>query len=130
MCVKAGFCRIQSQFGCFIRVHAPNHQIKSCFAVQYIFTYLIQASVHTNLKSFMALYIVVPACSYASIESSYSAGVEMIAVGLLAEKADIKYNPLLTTPEELVNSIKSLGFGASLIDTIDINDGKIELLVK
>ena len=51
-------------------------------------------------------------------------------MGLLAEKADIKYNPLLTTPQDLVNSIKSLGFGASLIDTNDINDGKIELMVK
>jgi len=50
-------------------------------------------------------------------------------VGLLAEKADIKYNPSLTTPEDLVNSIKSLGFGASLIDTISINEGKIELVV-
>ena len=54
----------------------------------------------------------------------------MVRVGLLAEKADIKYNPLLTTPEDLVNSIESLGFGASLIDTSDINDGKIELMVK
>ena len=53
----------------------------------------------------------------------------MIRVGLLAEKADIRYNPLLTTPEDLVNSIKSLGFGASLIDTSDINDGKVELVV-
>ena len=54
----------------------------------------------------------------------------MVRVGLLAEKADIKYNPLVTTPEDLVSSIKSLGFGASLIDTCDINDGKIKLLVK
>ena len=53
----------------------------------------------------------------------------MIGVGLLAEKADIKYNPSLTTPEDLVNSIKSLGFGASVIDTINVNDGKIELMV-
>ena len=54
----------------------------------------------------------------------------MVRVRLLAEKADIKYNPLVTTPEDLVSSIKSLGFGASLIDTCDISDGKIKLLVK
>ena len=53
----------------------------------------------------------------------------MIRVGLLAEKADIKYNPSLTTPEDLVSSIKSLGFGASVIETTDPNDGKIELMV-
>ena len=62
--------------------------------------------------------------------NNYSAGVEVIRVGLLAEKGDIKYNPLLTTPEDLVNSIKNLGFEASLIDTSDINDGRVELMVK
>ena len=71
-----------------------------------------------------------PACLVCMYKSTYPVGVEMIRVGLLAEKADIKYNPLLTTPEDLVNSIKSLGFGASLIDTVDINDGKVELVVK
>lgn len=59
----------------------------------------------------------------------YSAGVHTIRVGLLAEKADIRYDPSLITPEELVGSIKSLGFGASVIDTIDVNDGKVELMV-
>ena len=61
--------------------------------------------------------------------SGSSAGVQMIRVGLLAEKADIKYNPSVTTPEDLVSSIKSLGFGASLVDTVNISDGKIELMV-
>ena len=59
----------------------------------------------------------------------YSAGVEMIRVGLLAEKADIKYDPSLITPEDVVNSIQSLGFGASIINTTDFNDGRIELMV-
>lgn len=53
----------------------------------------------------------------------------MITVALLAEKADIKYNPLLTTPQDLVNSIKDLGFGASVLDNVNVNDGKIELMV-
>jgi len=63
------------------------------------------------------------------MESMFFAGVQMIRVGLLAEKADIKYDPSLTTPEDLVNSIKSLGFGATIINAISINDGKIELMV-
>ena len=50
-------------------------------------------------------------------------------MGLLAEKADIKYNPSLTRPEDLVQSIKSLGFGATVIDTINVSDGKVELMV-
>ena len=53
----------------------------------------------------------------------------MVRVALLAEKADIKYNPSLTIPEDLVSSIKSLGYGASIIETTDPNDGKIELMV-
>ena len=53
----------------------------------------------------------------------------MIRVGLLAEKAEVKYNPSKTTPEDLVSSIKSLGFGASLVDTASISEGKIELMV-
>ena len=50
-------------------------------------------------------------------------------MGLLAEKADIKYDPSLTTPEDVVNSIQSLGFGASILNTTDFNDGRIELMV-
>ena len=53
----------------------------------------------------------------------------MIRVGLLAEKADIKYNPSVTNPNDLVSSIKNLGFGASLVDTVNTSEGKIELMV-
>lgn len=65
------------------------------------------------------------------IESSLSSkdGVHMIRVGLLAEKAEVKYNPSITNPEDLVRSIKNLGFGASLVDTVNISEGKIELMV-
>lgn len=63
------------------------------------------------------------------IECNSSAGVQMIRVGLLSEKADIKYNPSLITPDELVSSIKSLGYGASVINIFNVNDGKLELMV-
>ena len=63
------------------------------------------------------------------IRSGCFAGVQMIRVGLLAEKAEIKYNPSITAPEDLVSSIKSLGFGATLVDTISTIEGKIELMV-
>ena len=53
----------------------------------------------------------------------------MIRVGLLAEKADIKYNPSVTNPNDLVSSIRNLGFGASLVDTVNTSEGKIELMV-
>ena len=63
------------------------------------------------------------------IGSGSSAGVHMIRVGLLAEKAEVKYNPSITNPEDLVSSIKNLGFGASLVDTVKTSEGKIELMV-
>ena len=53
----------------------------------------------------------------------------MIRVGLLAEKADIRYNPLVVTPDQLVESVKSLGFGAVIVETVSTNEGKIELSV-
>ena len=53
----------------------------------------------------------------------------MIRVGLLAEKANIKYDPSQTTPEDLASAIESLGYRASVVDTINIQDGKIEFMV-
>ena len=57
------------------------------------------------------------------------AGVQMIRVGLLAEKADIRYNASVVSPDQLVDSVKSLGFGAVLVETVNTNEGKIELSV-
>jgi len=68
-------------------------------------------------------------CAIYIVGNGFSAGVQMIRVGLLAEKADIKYDPSLTTSKDLVSSIKSLGFGATLVDTVNISEGKIELMV-
>jgi len=53
----------------------------------------------------------------------------LIRVGLLAEKADIRYDPTVVTPDQLVESVKSLGFGAVLVETVNTNEGKIELSV-
>lgn len=59
-------------------------------------------------------------------------GVKMIRVALLTEKAEIEYDQLLTNPQDLENSIKSLGFGASVVENSSgeiESSGKVELMV-
>ena len=63
-----------------------------------------------------------PHCSHA--------GVHSVLVALLAEKADIQYDSELTDPNQLVEEIRSLGFGASLLlDSEGYQQGKLDLTV-
>ena len=51
-------------------------------------------------------------------------------VALLAEKADIQYDPEDTDPDSIVQEIKSLGFGAELLsETEGYQEGKLDLIV-
>ena len=60
----------------------------------------------------------------------FHTGVYSVLVALLAEKADIRYDPDETTPENIVQEIQSLGFEAQIIDsTVGMEDGKVDLLV-
>lgn len=58
-------------------------------------------------------------------------GVHSVLVALLAEKADIQYDSEATDPEQLVNEIRNLGFGANLLsDGEGYQQGKLELTVR
>lgn len=51
-------------------------------------------------------------------------------VALLAEKADIQYDSELTDPNQLVEEIRDLGFGASLLsDGEGYQQGNLDLTV-
>ena len=51
-------------------------------------------------------------------------------VALLAEKADIQYDSELTDPNQLVEEIRALGFGANLLsDSEGYQQGKLDLIV-
>ena len=50
----------------------------------------------------------------------------MIRVALLTGKAEIEYDQSRTNPQDLENSIKALGFGASVVEN---SSGEIELTV-
>ena len=61
---------------------------------------------------------------------SFHAGVHSVLVALLAEKADIQYDSELTDPNQLVEEIRALGFGASLLlDSEGYQQGKLDLTV-
>ena len=45
-------------------------------------------------------------------------GVLSIAVALLAEKAELSYNPKETNPDRLAEEVKDLGFGVEVLDEI------------
>jgi hypothetical protein len=50
-------------------------------------------------------------------------------VGLLAQKAEILYDPDDTTEDTLMNQIKALGFGAELLENDNRNERLVEFLV-
>lgn len=62
---------------------------------------------------------------------TYCTGVFSVRVALLAEKADIQYDPETMDRDTLVTEIKSLGFGAQLIgDAQGPDEGEVDLVVR
>ena len=58
-------------------------------------------------------------------------GVQQIKVALLAEKADITYNPDITNPNTLVQYIQDIGFGAELLGMHETpTEHKLDLIVR
>ena len=57
-------------------------------------------------------------------------GVFSVRVALLAEKADVQFDPETTDADTLVTEIKGLGFSAQLIgDAQGPEEGKVDLVV-
>ena len=50
-------------------------------------------------------------------------------MGLLAEKAEIVYNPNLTDPITLAGHVRGLGFGAELLEHEAPTEHKLDLIV-
>lgn len=56
-------------------------------------------------------------------------GVHEVRVGLLAEKAEIVYDPILTNPDALTHHMHSLGFGAEILVGEAPTEHKLSLIV-
>jgi copper chaperone CopZ len=54
-------------------------------------------------------------------------GVASIAVGLLSEQADIKFDPALTNADDLVKVIEDAGFSAHVIETAKENSVTLKI---
>ena len=55
-------------------------------------------------------------------------GIKYVVVGLLAQKAEVKYNHLEVEPETIAKHIKDLGFGAGLLET-ESGENSVEINV-
>ncbi len=57
-------------------------------------------------------------------------GILSVVVALLSEKAEVQYDPEKTTPDNIAQEIKGLGFGAEVLESSDgVEEGKVDLLV-
>ncbi|KAJ8352448.1 hypothetical protein SKAU_G00239240 [Synaphobranchus kaupii] len=57
-------------------------------------------------------------------------GVYSVLVALMAGKAEIRYNPGVTDPSNIAESIAELGFTASVMENVDNSNGNLELVVR
>ena len=60
---------------------------------------------------------------------AYCLGVYEIRVGLLAEKAEVVYDPIVTDPNTLIGYIQDLGFGAEILVHEAPTEHKLDLIV-
>ncbi|XP_064458181.1 copper-transporting ATPase 2-like isoform X2 [Ornithodoros turicata] len=57
-------------------------------------------------------------------------GVAQALIALLAEKAEVKYNPRLVTPQQLADATTDLGYTATVIEDIESQQGEAELNIR
>jgi hypothetical protein len=57
-------------------------------------------------------------------------GVHKVLVALMAQKAEVSYDPSYIFPSQIANHIIDLGFGASVLEDVDgSGEGMVELKV-
>lgn len=57
-------------------------------------------------------------------------GIHSVLVALMASKAEVRYNPSITDPQNIAECIKELGFAATVMENYDGADGSLELVVR
>ncbi|KAJ8406011.1 hypothetical protein AAFF_G00308990 [Aldrovandia affinis] len=57
-------------------------------------------------------------------------GVYSVLVALMAGKAEVRYNPVVTDPTNIAEYIAELGFSASVMENMDSSNGNLELVVR
>ncbi|CAE1312402.1 copA [Acanthosepion pharaonis] len=54
-------------------------------------------------------------------------GIKHVLVALMAQKAEVKYDPSYIFPSQIANKIQDLGFGTSLLDSESMGQSTVEL---
>lgn len=57
-------------------------------------------------------------------------GIHGVLVSLMAQKAEVKFDPAYIIPSQIANRISELGFPSSLLDDIDGRSGEVELHIR
>lgn len=57
-------------------------------------------------------------------------GVKFALVALLAQKAEVRFDPALVQPNQLAELINDLGFEASVLEELHTLHGEAELVVR
>lgn len=60
---------------------------------------------------------------------SFFKGIYSCLVALMAQKAEVKYDPLRIMPNQIASKISSLGFQATVLETEFLGNGVVELKV-
>ena len=60
---------------------------------------------------------------------SSAAGVRSVLVGLLAQKAEVKFNKSAITSEEIISHIIGMGFGCNLMDKVGQGEATVGIIV-
>lgn len=64
-----------------------------------------------------------------TVSMAFLLGVYGILVSLMAQKAEVKFDPAYIIPSQIANSISELGFPASVLDDAGVGSGEVELNV-
>lgn len=59
-----------------------------------------------------------------------SKGIHSCLVALMAQKAEVKYDPAYLLPSQIAAKISSLGFEATVLENEGFGNGVVELLVR
>jgi len=60
---------------------------------------------------------------------SFSAGVRSVLVGLLAQKAEVKFDKNAITSDEIVDHVIGMGFGCDLMDKVGQGEATVDIIV-
>ena len=56
-------------------------------------------------------------------------GVMSVLVGLLAQKAEVKFDKNTITSDEIIYHVKGMGFGCDLMDSVGQGQGTVDIIV-